>query len=127
MEDFRLLVHLVSVAVWVGGQITLAGVVHALRPAHSDALPVVARAFARVAWPAYAVAVVSGAWMLWDVDVARSGTDYQRTLALKLVLVAASGAGAAWHAVTPSRFARAVGAALGLVCAVGAMVAAVAL
>jgi putative copper export protein len=55
-------IHLVAAATWLGGMITLAVVVGALRRANVERAAIVAaaRAFARVSWPALAVAVVTG-------------------------------------------------------------------
>ena len=80
-----------------------------------------ARAFARVAWPAFGLAVVTGLWNLTKVDVADTSTTYQITLFVKILLVFASGAAAAVHAVGRSKVALAVGGAIGLLAAVGAM------
>ena len=127
MRDLRAFVHVGSVAVWVGGQIVLMALVAALRPLHRDALPVVARAFGRVAWPAFGLAVASGLWWLLDVEVSEAGTDYQIALGLKLLLVAASGTGAAIHSVSASRAAKGAGAAVGLLAAIAALWAGVSL
>ena len=54
-ESVRLFLHVIAAAVWVGGQIALAGIVPALRRDHPTATSTVAKAFARVAWPAFAV------------------------------------------------------------------------
>lgn len=127
IHDAILFVHLVSVSVWVGGQIVLGPIVSRLRVDLRDALPVVARSFGLVAWPALGAAVISGGWLLWDVDVADAGPSYQRTLAVKLALVALSGAAAAIHSLGTSRVAKAAGASVALVASLGALWAAVAL
>ena len=62
VDIVRLSLHVAAAAVWVGGQATLAGLVPALRREAPEALAPVARQFARLAWPAYAVLVVTGIW-----------------------------------------------------------------
>jgi putative copper export protein len=48
----RLFLHVLAATVWVGGQLTLAGLVPGLRALSPDAPRVVARRFNQIAWPA---------------------------------------------------------------------------
>ena len=121
LDTVRVLLHLLGAAVWVGGQIVLAGMVSGLRAEHRGALPVVARAFARTAWPAYAVVVLTGMWSLAVTDVASTSTAYQITLLLKVAVALVSGAAAVVHSVGTSRTAKAVGGAIGSLGAVAAL------
>ena len=121
LVTLRLFLHVLAASVWVGGQIALAGVVPSVRRAAPEATKVAARAFARVAWPAFAVAVLTGLWNLTEVDIADTGTTYQVTLFVKLVLVFASGAAAAVHSIGTSKLALALGGAIGLLAGLGAM------
>ena len=111
LDEVRLFLHLLAAAVWVGGQLVLAGLVQPLRAVSPDAPGVAARQFARIAWPAYLVLVVTGVWNLAAVgdDVS---DDYRRTLVLKLVVVALSGAAALAHARATTRRGLAIGGAL---------------
>jgi putative copper export protein len=120
LDTIRIFAHLLAIAIWVGGQIVVAGIVPALRRTHPEATKVVAQAFARVAWPAFGVAVVTGVWSLAVVDVTATSSAWQVTLLIKLALALASGAAAAAHAVGTSRAMIAVGGALGLLTALGA-------
>lgn len=95
--SIRLFLHVVAATVWVGGQLTLAGLVPTLRSLGEDAPRAVARRFNRIAWPAFAVLVLTGVWNVVEVDVADTSIEYQITLFLKLVVVAASGISAAAH------------------------------
>ena len=121
LVTLRLFLHVLAASVWVGGQIALAGVVPSVRRAAPEATKVAARAFARVAWPAFAVVVLTGLWNLTEVDITDTGTTYQVTLFVKLVLVFASGAAAAVHSVGTSKLALALGGAIGLLAGLGAM------
>jgi putative copper export protein len=121
MNTLRLFLHILSASVWVGGQIALAGVVPSLRKASPEATKVAARAFSRVAWPAFAVLVITGLWNLTEVDVADTSTVYQVTLFVKILLAMASGAAAMVHQVGQSKAALAIGGAIGLLAALGAM------
>ncbi|MGN6475108.1 MAG: hypothetical protein ACTHK4_15855, partial [Mycobacteriales bacterium] len=62
LADLRLYLHVLAATVWVGGQITRAGLVPALRRAGTDIPKAAAKAFGRVAWPAFAVLIATGVW-----------------------------------------------------------------
>jgi uncharacterized membrane protein len=51
-ETVRLFLHVLAATIWVGGQLTLAALVPALRGTAEGVTRVAARAFNRVAWPA---------------------------------------------------------------------------
>jgi putative copper export protein len=101
-ETVRLFLHVLGATVWVGGQLTLAALVPALRRAAPEAPRAAALAFNRVAWPAFALLVVTGVW-----NVAEQPDDttdgYDAVLLAKLLVVAASGLTAYLHtrATTP--------------------------
>jgi len=118
----RLSLHIAAVAIWVGGQLVVAAIVPKLRSGHRDALPLVAQGFARVAWPAFFIAIATGMWSLLVVDVGSTTTDYQVAMMLKVLSVLLSGAAAAIHSMGSSRAAKAIGGALGLVFALTALV-----
>ncbi len=100
-ETLRLFLHVLAATIWVGGQITLAALVPALRAAGTDVPKAAARAFNRVAWPAFAVLVVTG---VWNVVAADDDSDaFQHTLMLKYTLVLASGVTAYVHMKATSR------------------------
>jgi uncharacterized membrane protein len=101
LATWRLTIHVLAAAIWVGGQIVLGALVPTLRKAAPDATAVVARAFARIAWPAFAVLVLTGIWNLTEV--------------------AFSGVAAAVHQIGRSRLALALGGALAGVGAIGAL------
>jgi putative copper export protein len=110
LETVRLFLHVLAATVWVGGQITLAALVPALRAAGADVPRAAANAFNRVAWPAFGVLVLTG---LWNVAAeGDKGPSYRHTLMLKLTLVLLSGATALLHARAVSRRAMAVFGAL---------------
>ena len=62
LETLRLFLHVLAATVWVGGQLTLAALVPALRAAGAEVPKAAARAFNRVAWPAFGVLVLTGIW-----------------------------------------------------------------
>lgn len=121
LDTIRIFLHVLAASVWVGGQIALAGIVPGLRASHPGSTKLVAHAYARVAWPAFAIVVVTGLWNIGEVDVSNTTTEYQVTLFVKVLLAMASGAAAVVHSVGTSKLAIALGGALGLLFALGAM------
>ncbi|MFT3854258.1 MAG: hypothetical protein QM733_16180 [Ilumatobacteraceae bacterium] len=120
-DTIRLFLHVLAAAIWVGGQFALAGVVPALRRVSPEATKAAARAFARLAWPAFAVVVLTGLWNIAEVHVGDTSTEYQVTLMIKITLAVLSGVFAAVHAVGRTKLAIALGGALGGLCAIGAL------
>jgi len=118
----RLTLHVLAATIWVGGQIVLAALAGPLRRADPAALAPVARAYARVAWPAFAVLILTGGWMLADMSQAgEAGEALQATLTIKLLLVALSGIGAALHTFVKTPALKGIWATVGLVSALGAL------
>lgn len=107
------LIHLIAAAVWLGGLITLAASVAALRRigVERETLRALARQFARVSWSALAIAVVTG---LLRVYYLRVSWSYPR-LHLKLALVGAVIALALIHQLTARRTSAAVRGVIQLV------------
>ena len=119
LETVRLFLHVLAATVWVGGQLVLAALVPALRRAGSDVPRTAARAFNRIAWPAFGVLVATGIWNV--VALGDKGEAYRTTLIVKLVVVAASGVTALLHARATSRRGMAVFGALTGLTALGAL------
>jgi putative copper export protein len=93
----RLFLHVLAATVWVGGQLTLAALVPALRRAAPGVTGLAARRFNQVAWPAFAVLVLTGTWNVVAVRPEITGS-YRTTLIVKLIVVLVSGVTAALHA-----------------------------
>ena len=96
-ETVRLFLHVLAATIWVGGQLTLAALVPVLRRLGAEVPRAAARAFNLVAWPAFAVLLLTGVWNVIAVRGQITGS-YQVTLIVKLVVVAVSGVTAALHA-----------------------------
>ena len=96
-DTVRLFLHVLAATVWVGGQLTLAALVPALRRLGAQIPRAAARRFNQVAWPAFAVLIVTGVWNVIAVRSQVTGS-YETTLVVKLIVVAVSGATAALHA-----------------------------
>jgi len=119
LDVVRLTLHVLGATIWVGGQIVLAALVGPLRRAAPEALAPAARVFSWVGWPAFAVLIVTGFWML--AGEGDKSDAFQTTLMVKLTLVALSGVGAGLHTVAKNPAIKGISAAVGLLCAVGAV------
>jgi putative copper export protein len=119
-DTIRLFLHILAATIWVGGQLTLAALVPALRGLGAEVPRSAARAFNRVAWPAFAILLVTGVWNVIAVRGQVTG-DYQVTLIVKLVVVAVSGATAWLHSRAKSPGGLAVFGALTGVSALAAL------
>ena len=106
LDALRGFLHILSVSVWVGGQIVVAGLVPLLRkvdrtnPAAEGEKTVtqqVAHRFNRVAWPFFALAIITGLWSIGEIEWSASTGTWQTLFFVKMALVAASGVGAWLH------------------------------
>lgn len=121
LDTIRLAIHLLSVCIWVGGQIILGGLVPVLREISPEAPKKAAARFGQVAWPAFGVAVITGIWNIVELEGPQTN-EYNVTLGVKLLAVTLSGMAAFIHQRTPSPIMRAITGALGLVAALVALV-----
>lgn len=121
IDSLRTMLHLLAVTVWVGGQVVLGGLVPVLRREAPEALPKVARAFARLAWPAMLVIVLTGAWSLAAVDATERRTEWVVTLAVKLILVGLAVVSTIVHSLARDKRLLALGGAMALVASLAAM------
>jgi putative copper export protein len=119
-DTLRLFLHIVAATVWVGGQLTLAALVPTLRALGSEAPRAVARRFNQVAWPAFAVLVLTGIWNIVAESDKQSHPGYQATLGVKLALVIFSGVSAFLHTRARTRTGLAAWGAVAGLSALGA-------
>ena len=97
LETVRLSLHVLAAAVWVGGQIVMLGLVGPARTVGPDAPKTLARAFSRLAWPAFAVLVITGFWNVSAVGYSSQTSAWKAVLMAKIVVVALAGVGAFLH------------------------------
>jgi putative copper export protein len=93
----RLSLHVLAATVWVGGQITLAGLLPEVRAIGGDATARVARAFARLSWPAFGVLVVTGLWNVTAVHASNATSAWTAVLFVKIGVVVLAGAASGLH------------------------------
>ena len=114
LDSLRVFLHLMAVAVWVGGQIVLAGLVPAVRKVAPQAMQTMAQGFARVAWPAFVVIIFTGVWGLASTDVANQSSSYTATFGIKMLIVGVAVVATLVHSQGTSKAAKAIGGAAGL-------------
>jgi putative copper export protein len=119
LDVVRLTLHVLAATIWVGGQIVLLALMGPLRRSAPAAIAPAARTFARVAWPAFAVLIATGVWLL--VGAGKQGDAYRTTLMVKMVFVVLSGVGAALHTFVKNPSLRGIWATVGLVSALCAV------
>ena len=93
--DLIYYLHVLGATVWVGGLITLGGLVPAVRKAtdNREVLRAMARRFGVISWTALGLQVLTGLWMAMD------RFPWSAALNWKVGLVMISALLAAWHTV----------------------------
>jgi putative copper export protein len=121
LDGIRVSIHVLAAAVWVGGQLTLAGLVPTARGLGEGAARSLAQAFARIQWPAFAVLVLTG---LWNISATHKGQPgaWQAVLGVKIAVVVVAGLAAWLHSRASSKAGLAVWGAITAVGSVTALV-----
>ncbi len=120
-DTIRLFLHVLAATIWVGGQLTLAGLVPVIRGVSPDATKLAARQFARLSWPAYGVLVVTGIWNLIALNPSAQSGAWNATLDVKLGVVLMAGVAAYAHQKSTSTLGLAVWGALTALFSLGAL------
>ena len=120
-ETVRLFLHVLGATVWVGGQITLGGLVPGLRRIGPEATGTAARASARLAWPAFALLVATGIWNEVAVHAFTKKGGYDVTTQVKIGVVFVAGVAAFAHQRATSRRGLAVWGALAALSSLAAL------
>lgn len=122
LDTVRLTLHVLAAAIWVGGQIVMAGLVGPARGLGSDAPKTLARAFARLAWPAYFVLLATGIWNISAVHASTATSAWKAVLMAKIVVVLLAGLGAFLHQRATSKAQLALWGSVGGLASVAALV-----
>jgi putative copper export protein len=108
----RLSLHVLAATIFVGGQLVVAGMLPTIRSIGGDAPTRIARAFARLAWPAFLVLVATGIWNITADDPSTKTSAWKVVLGVKIAVVVLAAAAAAIHQRARSK--KVVGATGGL-------------
>ncbi len=122
LDAVRLTLHVLGASVWVGGQITVTGLLPTVRGFGGEAPKKVARALARLLWPAYALVVVTGFWNIAALDVSGAPSAWTVVLAVKVAVVAVAGVAVFLHQRATTRRGLAVWGSIGGTASVAALV-----
>jgi putative copper export protein len=121
IDGVRLSLHVLAAAVWVGGQITVGGLVPTARTLGDDAPRALARAFSRMMWPAYGLLLITGIWNVAAVHTVQP-TVWQAVLGIKIAVVLVAGLAAWLHGRAKGRRDLALWGAVTAVASVTALV-----
>ena len=97
LTTVRLTLHVLGASVWVGGQIVMTGLVGPSRELGADAPKKLAQAFARLAWPAYVLLLVTGIWNVTAVHYTSQGSAWKAVLMAKIAVVVLAGVAVFLH------------------------------
>ena len=97
LETIRLTLHVLAATVWVGGQIVMLGLVGPSRGLGGDAPRVLARAFARMAWPAFLLLVATGIWNISALGYGSQSSAWKAVLMAKIAVVIVAGVATGLH------------------------------
>lgn len=122
INGIRLSIHVLAAAVWVGGQITLGGLVPSIRKVSSEAIAAATVAFGRLSWPAFWILVLTGFWNIGALNINAQSTAWKIVLYIKIVIVVISGGSAYLHTKAKSKKGLAVWGAVSALSAVSALV-----
>jgi len=121
LHSIRIFLHILGASVWVGGQLLMATLVPVLRRISPEAPRQAAAQFGRLAWPFFGLAVITGIWNVFELNLDTVSSGYNAALGIKLLVVAASGGAAAIHSNAGSAAVRGITGALALLGGLTAM------
>ena len=122
LDTVRLTLHVLAATVWVGGQIVMTGLIGPARQIGGDAPKVLARAFARMAWPAFLVLIATGIWNVTAVHYSSQSSAWKAVLMAKIVIVLIAGVAVGLHQRATSKAQLAVWGSVGGLASVTALV-----
>ena len=127
LTTIRLTLHVLAAAVWVGGQLVLAGLLPTVRSMGDDAPRRIAQAFGRLSWPAFWILVVTGFWNYFAMAYKTATSSWTMAFGVKILAVLVAGLGAYLHTKATSPKMRGLYAGLGTIGSIAALVLGVAL
>ena len=122
LDAVRLSLHVLGATVWVGGQIVVTGMMPTVRSLGDDAPKKVARALARLLWPAYALLVITGFWNIATFDLKGAPSAWTAVLMAKIGVVLVAGVAVFLHQRATTRRGLAVWGSVGGVASILALV-----
>jgi len=96
-DAVRLFLHVLAATVWVGGQLVLGGLVPVVRRAGGETVTAVARRFQLLAWPAWAVLLLTGLWNIQAAHFSDQSDAWKATVMAKIGAFFLAGVATALH------------------------------
>jgi len=121
LGGIRLILHVTAAAVWVGGQITMVGLLPTIRGFGAEAPKLAARAFGRLMWPAFALLVVTGFWNIAALTTKDASAAWKAVLGIKMVVVVVAGIAVFLHQRATTKAGLAIWGSVGGVASVAAL------
>jgi putative copper export protein len=103
LDAIRLSLHVLAAAIWVGGQIVMAGLVPKLRGLDQKTVKSIANQFAKMAWPAFIVLILTGLWNISSINIGSATLSWKIVFSVKIFLVVVTGVAAYVHGKTSDR------------------------
>ena len=101
LDTVRIFLHVLAVTVCVGGQIVMLAILPAVKSIDDKEIRAsIPKAFQGIAWPAMALAIFTGIWNTFAINIGDQPSSFHITFGIKFLLVIASGAGALIHSKT---------------------------
>lgn len=122
LTGIRLTIHVLAAAIFVGGQFTVAGLLSSVRGLGEGATKVVARAFGRLQWPAYALLIITGIWNVAALHTSTATHSWIIVLSIKIAAALLAGLFAVLHQRARSRAGLAANGALAGIASLVALV-----
>ncbi len=122
IDALRLTLHVLAATIWVGGQLTVAGLLPTVRGLGGGAAKAIASAFGRIQWPAYVVLLITGVWNVFADHVGHASSTWIAVLVAKIAVVLVAGLAAYLHQRAKKRVGLAVGGAVTALASVAALV-----
>lgn len=121
LDAVRLTLHVLAATVWVGGQITVGGLLPTVRSLGEGATKKVAQAFGRLQWPAYGLLLITGIWNVAADHVNKAGGAWKAVLMVKIGVVVIAGVAAFLHQRATSKAGLAIGGAVAGIASLAAL------
>jgi putative copper export protein len=119
VDSLRLFLHVIGATIWVGGQLVFAALVPVLKKKDAALPKIIAKQFNKVAWPAYALLLITGVWNMSSLPKSVP-SNYSGVLGVKMTVVIFSGVAAYLHSRAKSTKAMAMWGGLSGLAAISA-------
>ena len=119
-ETLRVVLHVLAVCVWVGGQVVLIGAVLALRKTQPQTIDALVRYFGRVVWAFLGLAIFTGVWSMTSLP--STSVAWNALFGIKILSVTLSGVTAWLCQAASNSVVKVIAGALALVSSISALI-----